>query len=89
VLPELIHRPQLFEQLKSRIFPMIRVYIGQVLDSAKQRDEIRKDIDTDIVMYEIIGFIFSYSVLHGLDDESRIKDDVGTFVTNVVKGLEV
>jgi AcrR family transcriptional regulator len=88
VLPELIHRPQLFEQLKGRIFPMIRMYIGQVIESAKQRGEIREDTDTDIVMYHMIGFIFSYSVLHGLDDESSIKADVDTFITNVVKGLE-
>lgn len=89
VLPELIHRPSLFEHMKQSIFPMIKMYIGQVLEGAKRRGEVREDVDTEIVMYQMIGFIFSYSVLHGLDDVEVIKTDVDIFVTNVVKGLKI
>lgn len=88
VLPELIYRPALFQKLQQSIFPKIRMYLGSVVDSAKQRGEMRSDIDIDTVMYQIIGFLFSYSVLHGLEDEAGVKRDIDNFIEHSMKGWQ-
>jgi AcrR family transcriptional regulator len=86
VLPELIHRAPLRRQLAQRIFPMIERYIAQVLQAAKQRGEVAKETDTRIVMYQLMGFVFSYSLIGGDTDEENLMNDVDTFMQYAMEG---
>jgi AcrR family transcriptional regulator len=89
VLPELIYRPALFEKFRQTVFPMIRMYIGNVVEAAKQRGEIKAGADADLMMYQLLGFVFSYSIIHGLEDEDKVKRDIDTFVDSSMKGWQV
>ncbi len=88
VLPELIHRAPLLNQLKESVFPMIETYISQVIEAAKKRGEISASVRSDIVMYQLVGFIFSYSMLSPFDDEARIKEDVQHYMRYAMKGWQ-
>ena len=88
VLPELIHRESLLEQLKISIILTMEKYLDIVFKTAKKRGEIRDDINGRIVMYQVLGFVFSYSLLGATGDDATIKREIDTFLDYQMKGWQ-
>jgi AcrR family transcriptional regulator len=86
VLPELIHRPALAQQLRDSIVPVIEMYVALVLDEAKKRGEIRGDVRADIATAQLLGFVITYSLLHGEKTENELRTDVAEFLRCTTKG---
>ena len=74
VLPELIHRAPLLNQLKSSILPVIEQHIAHVIEYGLARGELKKTLDHRIVMQQMLGFILSYSMFGGSDVETTARD---------------
>ena len=85
VLPELIHRAPLLNQLKTSILPMIEQYIRKVVDYGIARGELRETLDCQIVMQQMLGFILSYSMF-GEEDEDKTKQNVRAFLDYAMRG---
>ncbi len=88
VLPELIHRVSLLEQLKISLILTIEKYLDIVIKTAKRRGEIRDDINGRIVMYQVLGFVLSYSLLGTTGDDVTIKREIDTFLDYQMKGWQ-
>jgi len=85
VLPELMYRRALQMQLIQNLMPMIKRYVGQVLDEGKKRGEIGQWVNVDMAVYQLLGFVLSYGMLGSADDE-QVKNDVHEFMRSVMKG---
>lgn len=85
VLPELIHRAPLLNQLKTAIQPMIEQYIEKVMLYGIERDELDPALDKHMVMQQLLGFILSYSMFGG-SEQTDISRDVRTFVQYTMRG---
>ena len=85
VLPELIHRAPLLNQLKTTIQPMIEQYIERVIEYGIERGELDPALNKQIVLQQLLGFILSYSML-GSNEKKDIERDVHEFVQYVMRG---
>ncbi len=85
VLPELMYREALQQQLTQSLLPMIRGYVSQVLEEGRKRAEIGPHVSANTAMHQLLGFILAYS-LFGSKDEAQAKKDVEEFMDGVMKG---
>lgn len=85
VLPELIHRAPLLNQMKASIQPMIEQYIERILRYGKQRGELDPALNTTLVMEQLLGFILSYSMF-GSSEKTEIARDVREFLYFAMRG---
>lgn len=86
VLPELIHRTPLLNQLKDSVIPLIDKYICLVMEHGKARGEIKADVNPHIAVYQVLGFVLSYSMFNRRLSEADMKKDVGEFLNYVTEG---
>ncbi len=86
VVPELFHRAPLLNQLKENLLPLIKRYIQQILDHAKQRGEIDQNVRADIATEQLLGFVLAYSLINDLGDEEAVKRDIHDFVHYTMRG---
>lgn len=85
VLPELIHRVPLLDQLRQSLLPMIEGYVAQVVERGKARGELDESVDARLVMVQLLGFVLSYRVSQG-NDPAREAEDVERFVESLMRG---
>mgnify|MGYP001597982458 CR=1 FL=1 len=85
VLPELIHRAPLLNQLKANILPVIEQYVTHVVDYGKVRGELDSALDPHLVVQQLIGFILSYSMIGG-SEKQDIERDVRAFLYYAMRG---
>lgn len=85
VLPELIHRVPLLEQLRQNILPMIEGYVVQVVERGKARGELDESVDARLAMLQLLGFVLSYRATQG-GDPAREAEDVERFVALLMQG---
>lgn len=85
VLPELIHRAPLMNQLKTSIQPMIEQYIEKVMIYGIGRGELDPALDKHMVMQQLLGFILSYSMFGG-NEKQNIASDVRLFLNYTMRG---
>ena len=86
VLPELIHRAPLLNQLKQSVQPMIEHYIEQVVAQGKARGELAESLDAHMVAMQMLGFILAYSILQSKADPAQQERDVEQFLHNAMHG---
>lgn len=85
VLPELIHRVPLLDQLRQSILPMIEGYVQKVVQMGKERGELDDSVDARLVMLQMLGFVISYRSTQRTDPEQETRD-VEQFVASNMKG---
>ena len=85
VLPELIHRAPLLNQMKSTILPVIELYVSKTIDYGKSRGELDEALDAKLVMRQLLGFILTYSMF-GADDKKDMEQAVQEFITYAMRG---
>ena len=85
VLPELIHRAPLLNQLKTSILPVIEQYISKVVEYGKARGELDSALNSQLVMKQLLGFILSYSMFGG-SEKQDIERDVRAFLYYAMRG---
>lgn len=85
VLPELIHRVPLLDQLRQSILPMIEGYVQKVVQMGKERGELDDSVDARLVMLQMLGFVISYRSTQRTDPEQEARD-VEQFVASNMKG---
>jgi len=85
VLPELIHRAPLLNQLKTSILPVIELYVTKVVDYGKARGELDSALNPHLVVQQLIGFILSYSMIGGTD-AADITRDVREYLNYAMRG---
>ncbi len=85
VLPELIHRAPLLNQLKASILPVIDQYISQVVVYGKARGELDSALSSQLVMQQLLGFILSYSMF-GSSEKQDVERDVREFLYYAMRG---
>ncbi len=84
VLPEVVHRPKLLQQLSDSIIPAVKGYVAQLLNAAQQRGEISQQVNADIMFNQLFGFIISYGLFHS--DMDNAENDVKLFISYAMKG---
>ncbi len=85
VLPSLIHRAPLLEQLRVSLLPMIEGYVVQVVERGKARGELDESVDARLVMPQLFGFVLAYSITQSVDPEREARD-VEQFVESLMVG---
>ena len=85
VLPELIHRAPLLNQMKSTILPVIEQYVSKTVDYGKARGELDEALDAKLVMQQLLGFILTYSMF-GADDKKDTEQAIQEFITYAMRG---
>jgi len=85
VLPELIHRVPLLDQLRQSLLPLIEGYVVQVVERGKMRGELDESVDARLAMVQLLGFVLSYRVTQG-SDPAREAEDVERFVETLMQG---
>ncbi|NLI52771.1 MAG: TetR/AcrR family transcriptional regulator [Clostridiales bacterium] len=85
VLPELIHRAPLLNQLQQSILPVIEQYVSKVVDYGKSRGEMDEHLDPHLVMMQLLGFIISCGMFGG-ESEADIAQTVNAFIHYTMKG---
>lgn len=85
VLPELIHRAPLLNQMRESILPMIEQYVGKIVDYGKARGELESTLDPHQIMLQLMGFILTFTMFGNVEkkDESR---EVEHFLESNMKG---
>ena len=85
VLPELIHRAPLLNQMRESILPMIEQYVGKIVDYGKARGELESTLDPHQIMLQLMGFILTFTMFGNVEkkDESR---EVEHFLETNMKG---
>jgi len=85
VLPELIHRAPLLNQMRESILPMIEQYVGKIVDYGKARGELESTLDPHQIMLQLMGFILTFTMFGNVEkkDESR---EVERFLETNMKG---
>jgi len=85
VLPSLIHRAPLLEQLRVSLLPMIEGYVVQVVERGKAHGELDESVDARLVMQQLFGFVLAYSITQSVDSEREARD-VERFVESLMMG---
>jgi len=85
VLPELIHRAPLLNQLKTSILPVIEQYVTKVVDYGKTRGELDSALNPRLVVQQLLGFILSYSML-GSNRTDETARNVREFIQYAMRG---
>lgn len=85
VLPSLIHRAPLLEQLRVSLLPLIEGYVVQVVERGKAHGELDESVDARLVMPQLFGFVLAYSITQNVDVEREARD-VEQFVESVMAG---
>ena len=85
VLPELVHRVPLLDQLRREILPMIEGYVAKIVQLGKERGELDESLDARLVMLQLLGFVLSYRITQG-GDSAREAQDVERFVESLMRG---
>lgn len=85
VVPELIHRAPLLKQMETNVLPVIDQFVGKVVDYGKARGELDRDLDSHLVMMQLVGFIFS-NAMFGSTDSKQQENDIRTFLQYTMKG---
>ena len=85
VLPELIHRAPLLNQMRESILPMIEQYVTKVIDYGKSRSEINANLNPHMAMLQLMGFIFSYTIFGETKDISD-ETAIAQFLEYTMKG---
>lgn len=85
VLPSLIHRAPLLEQLRQSLLPLIEGYVVQVVERGKANGELDESVDARLVMPQLFGFVLAYSVTQSADPEREARD-VEQFVESLMVG---
>lgn len=85
VLPSLIHRAPLLEQLRVSLLPLIEGYVVQVVERGKAHGELDESVDARLVMPQLFGFVLAYSITQSVDIEQETRD-VEQFVESVMAG---
>lgn len=85
VLPSLIHRAPLLEQLRVSLLPLIEGYVVQVVQRGKAHGELDESVDARLVMPQLFGFVLAYSITQSVDPERETRD-VEQFVDSVMAG---
>ena len=85
VLPSLIHRAPLLEQLQASLLPLIEGYVVQVVERGKAHGELDESVDARLVMPQLFGFVLAYSITQSADLEREARD-VEQFVESLMVG---
>ena len=85
VLPELVHRVPLLDQLRREILPMIEGYVAKIVQLGKERGELDESLDARLVLLQLLGFVLSYRMTQG-GDPAREAQDVERFVESLMRG---
>jgi len=85
VLPSLIHRAPLLEQLRQSLLPLIEGYVVQVVERGKARGELDESVDARLVMAQLFGFVLAYRITQSADPEREARD-VKQFVESLMVG---
>lgn len=85
VLPSLIHRAPLLEQLRVSLLPLIEGYVVQVVERGKAHGELDESVDARLVMPQLFGFVLAYSITQSVDPEREARD-VEQFVESLMVG---
>ncbi|MPM16879.1 hypothetical protein SDC9_63261 [bioreactor metagenome] len=85
MLPELIHRAPLLNQMKSTILPVIHQYVSKVVDYGKARGELDDSLDAAIIMQQLVGFILTYSMF-GAGEKKDVEQAVTEYITYAMRG---
>ncbi len=85
VLPSLIHRAPLLEQLRVSLLPLIEGYVVQVVERGKAHGELDESVDARLVMPQLFGFVLAYSITQSADLEREARD-VEQFVESLMVG---
>ena len=85
VLPELIHRVPLLDQIRQNLLPLMEGYVAQVVQRGKARGELDESVDARLVMVQLLGFVLSYRVTQGNDPAQEARD-VERFVESLMQG---
>jgi AcrR family transcriptional regulator len=85
VLPSLIHRAPLLEQLRQSLLPLIEGYVVQVVERGKAHGELDESVDARLVMVQLFGFVLAYSVTQNANPEREARD-VEQFVESLMVG---
>ncbi|MPN26701.1 hypothetical protein SDC9_174126 [bioreactor metagenome] len=85
VLPELIHRAPLLQQMRETIMPMIEQYVTKVIDYGKPRGEISSELDPHLAMLQLMGFILTYTMFGGTPGSGDVME-VARFLDCIMKG---
>lgn len=85
VLPELIHRAPLMNQLKTTIQPVIEQYIEKIMVYGIGRGELDPALDKHMVMQQLLGFILSFSMFGG-SEKADIAKNVRIYIHYTMRG---
>ena len=85
VLPSLIHRAPLLEQLRQSLLPVIEGYVVQVVERGKANGELDESVDPRLVMPQLFGFVLAYSITQSGDTEQEARD-VEQFIERLMVG---
>jgi len=85
VVPELIHRAPLMQQMETNVLPVIEQFVGKVVEYGKSRNELDQGLDAHLVMIQLLGFILSYAMF-GQKDPKHLEKDVRAYLSYAMKG---
>ena len=85
VVPELIHRAPLMQQMETNVLPVIEQFVGKVVEYGKSRNELDQGLDAHLVMIELLGFILSYAMF-GQKSPKHLEKDVRAYLSYAMKG---
>ncbi|PKM40716.1 MAG: hypothetical protein CVV04_05875 [Firmicutes bacterium HGW-Firmicutes-9] len=85
VVPELIHRAPLMQQMEANVLPVIEQFVGKVIEYGKSRNELDQGLDAHLVMIQLLGFILSYAMF-GQKDPKHLEKDVRAYLSYTMKG---
>lgn len=85
VVPELIHRAPLMQQMETNVLPVIEQFVGKVVEYGKSRNELDQSLEAHLVMIQLLGFIMSYAMF-GQKDSKHLEKDVRSFLSYTMKG---
>ena len=84
VLPELIHRVPLLNQMRESILPMIGQYVEKIAAYGKSRGELCESVEPNLMMLQLMGFILTYTMF--TQDQANTRRDVERAVQNMMEG---
>ncbi len=85
VLPELIHRAPLMNQMRESVMPVIEHYVSKVVEHGISRGELSESLQPHTVMLQLMGFIFTYSIFGGGQNADEARD-VERFLSYSIEG---
>jgi AcrR family transcriptional regulator len=85
VLPELIHRAPLMNQMRESVMPVVEHYVSKVVNHGIARGEFSVTLEPKIVMLQLMGFILTYSIFGDCENADETRD-VKTYLEYAIKG---